>query len=431
MKSYEEIAESVLKRRDAYEEQRKKRAAVIRKYSSIGAVICCVMLIAFGINKANPSDENDNSGYVINVPETIETETSVTFPTQNHNIVTSYNTDSLFTDVIVTEAETQQPAISDLPQVLQDPTEPPIEESSDLENNVPATEPPVIDTQPVIDMTDPTELPVIDTQPLVDPTEPPVIETQPVVEVTEPSQNNTEDEEFPTVEFPNHLATESPEIPDTEKEIYTFNLDASVDKYRVLESNIESGEIGSVVATNVSLNYSQGSVKADIYEINGFGKEFAVAVKFEGTDYYKVAKNLKYTPKTLGDMINITNFSENVYFGDVYITSFENDYELKLYMEVDNSIIHELISEHAHLENVFDSSYFPYDCTVEIYTSIPGLGISKSIGIIEEGYIFTNIPDYGAAFYIGPEKAAEFITYIEENYESISLSSSGGEANLE
>ena len=37
-----------------------------------------------------------------------------------------------------------------------------------------------------------------------------------------------------------------------------------------------------------------------------------------------------------------------------------------------------------------------------------------SIGITEDGYITTNILDTGKAFFIGPEKATEFMDYVLE-----------------
>ena len=142
------------------------------------------------------------------------------------------------------------------------------------------------------------------------------------------------------------------------------------------------------------------SINAEVFSINGISNNCAVAVKFNGYDNYYVYINRDYSPATLGELVDSLKLSDTISFGALTPDdrTFVNDY--------DRTVLKEFLNEYRDCATLFD--YAGYRKLFSVSASVDMLGISnKSLAVTEDGYITTNIMEWGYAFYIGEEKAKE------------------------
>lgn len=150
------------------------------------------------------------------------------------------------------------------------------------------------------------------------------------------------------------------------------------------------------------------TIQAKLYSIKGISTLCALAVQFEGDTNYYVYISYTYKPENLVQFIDDLSLDENLYFNSV------NNYKIDFSDEQQKMIAEHLFSDrNAVCVKDFDNYEFG-STIIEFGISISVLGYENIyIGVTEDGYIITNILDSGKAFYIGTEKAQDFVNYIQ------------------
>lgn len=194
-----------------------------------------------------------------------------------------------------------------------------------------------------------------------------------------------------------------------------------------IRTNIENATLTGY-DTYTETTYSKNG---ELYLIKDIDPQCAIGVKFEGnTDYY-VYVNSYYTPKTLGEFMEVLNLKENTSFGTIYYNYWDKDAEENINVEfynVDNEIIWQKLFSNLNLENIYsdkDTGKYTserFSESIEISVDIPLLGYKNiSVSLTDKGYLLTNILDTGKGFYIGEDKVKEFLQYIKENYDGYKI----------
>ena len=172
-------------------------------------------------------------------------------------------------------------------------------------------------------------------------------------------------------------------------------------KDHIIEGNYIGDILGAVTMQGQDVYEDKiHSINAEVFSINDFSSECAVAVKFNGYDNYYVYINREYSPATLGELVNSLKLNDTISFGALTPDdrTFVTDY--------DKSIMSGLLDEYRDCTTQFD--FVGHRRMFSVSASVDMLGITnKSLAITEDGYITTNIMEQGYAFYIGEDKARE------------------------
>lgn len=148
--------------------------------------------------------------------------------------------------------------------------------------------------------------------------------------------------------------------------------------------------------------YTETTHHADVqvYRIAGIAEECAVAVRFPGIDEGYVYTSRSYFPETLGELMDALNLTETISFHSL------NPAQGESITEFDRSLLLDLLNDHRELSRIEDDTY--HKPLFSVSTNVDILGIrNKSLKITEDGYLMTNIMEWGYVFFIGEETAAE------------------------
>lgn len=188
----------------------------------------------------------------------------------------------------------------------------------------------------------------------------------------------------------------------------------------IIEDESRIGEkLGDVTLTGYDIYTDEEySIDAEIFAVSKLSQNYMVAVKYEGYDDYYPCENSDYHPADFQQLMSDTNLREEMTFGEIYYSYFDD--ELNYYNVdyfVDNSEVFwtELFDKVGNPqaidpEDVPEGFFSDYDFNCESKLIRGGIGISS------DGYIITNIPSTGAAFYIGEDKVKAFADYIDKNF---------------
>ncbi|MBQ8011005.1 MAG: hypothetical protein IJ265_05590, partial [Oscillospiraceae bacterium] len=139
---------------------------------------------------------------------------------------------------------------------------------------------------------------------------------------------------------------------------------------------------------------------ASVHRISGISENCAVAVRFRGYDTGYVYTNRNYSPETLGELMDAVNLVETISFHTFYPAQ---DGSIT---EYEHGLLLDLLNEHRELVRLDDDGF--HKPLFSVSTSVELLGIrNKSLKITEDGYLTTNIMEWGYVFYIGEATAAE------------------------
>lgn len=195
-------------------------------------------------------------------------------------------------------------------------------------------------------------------------------------------------------------------------------------KYSTMVCAVEADYIGDKLGEVTLEGYDIYEEKkyitqAEVHEIAGINTECATALRFEGrTDYY-VYVNSWYRPATLGEFIEALNLTENITFGKVYYSYFDDNetYHTVEFEDIEDSVIWEMLLDEGDISNVHEDTHL-HNTYMSVSVDIPLLGFNNiSLSVTTDGYIVTNILNTGKCFYIGEEKVQAFVEYVMENLE--------------
>ena len=177
-------------------------------------------------------------------------------------------------------------------------------------------------------------------------------------------------------------------------------------KDHIIEGNYIGGFLGAVTMGGQDVYEDKiHNINAEVFCVKDISSECAVAVKFNGYDNYYVYINREYSPATLGELVDALKLNDTISFGALTPDSrtFVTDY--------DKSLISGLLNEYRDCSTQFDD--ISHRRLFSVSASVDMLGINnKSFAITEDGYITTNIMERGYAFYIGTDKAQEIADRI-------------------
>ena len=352
MKNTEQIAETVLRIRDAEQEKlmlRNRRIKRVTAGASSLLVFCAVILAVRNLNASQGKISTIDNNHVI------DTETSST------------GEDNIRTESTSAEHQTES-------------TENAVKESTsaeELENKTHSTEKTTL-TPAENDNAETTGI-------------------EPTISNTAPSEQHTEGDGSEAVIIPRWDERTLP------TQFMEFDLNGIA--YSTMEHSIEGNHIGGILGT-VTMEGQDvyedkiHSINAKVFSINGISNNCAVAVKFNGYDNYYVYINREYSPATLGELVDSLKLNDTISFGAL------TPDDRTLVTDYDRDVLTELLDEYRDCATLFD--YTGHRKLFSVSTSVDMLGIgNKSLAVTEDGYITTNIMEWGYAFYIGEEKAKE------------------------
>ncbi len=181
--------------------------------------------------------------------------------------------------------------------------------------------------------------------------------------------------------------------------------------------------IGEKIGTYTLVGYDgiteeQHAVDADVYQVENVSKNEFVAVKLSG-EFYSYRKEEYNPPATLGELFesvelskltSLERFSEDDGGADgKYYKLANDDYIWGVLSGCDEATF---IQEDGLNWSKYDRKYISFTVTVD------ALGVYKKVlTITEDGYLDTNVFNWGYLFYIGEESANKIMGYAREQSE--------------
>lgn len=152
----------------------------------------------------------------------------------------------------------------------------------------------------------------------------------------------------------------------------------------------------------------------NVYSVRGISEDRIVAAELD-SKYYIYKNNTYNPPGNLGQLFDEANLWENLKLDYFYDTK---DYiENGSYSLNGSGYILEVLSEckdAGYAGN--DSQTFDYKNRIDFSITLDDLGVyMRGLQINSEGYLLTNIFDYGYIYNIGAEAAKKIIAYAEKN----------------
>lgn len=352
MKNTEQIAETVLRIRDAEQEKLKLRNHHIKRVTAGASsllIFCAVILAIRNLNASQGKIPTIDNNHVI------DTETSSTGEENIRNESTGAERQTESTGNVVkdsTSTENQKFKI--------DPTEKSTSALATESNNE-------------------------------------TVGREPAENNTSPAEQQTEDVSSEAIIEPKWNERTLP----TQFMEFDMNGIGYNTKDHIIEGSYIGGFLGTVTMEGQDVYEDKiHSINAEVISINGISNNCAVAVKFNGYDNYYVYINREYSPATLGELVDSLKLNDTISFGAL------TPDDRTLVTDYDRDVLTELLDEYRDCATLFD--YTGHRKLFSVSASVDILGISnKSLAITEDGYITTNIMERGYAFYIGEDKAKE------------------------
>lgn len=162
-------------------------------------------------------------------------------------------------------------------------------------------------------------------------------------------------------------------------------------------------------------NARQETIDADVYAVQGIGRDYLVAVQYKGADGFYTYFPHSYTPQTLGEFAVNLNLKENLQIKSIAYVSGNQEQQ---YTITDAKPLWDIIfanSSAAYYDpndtDIFNVFHACDKLTIEVSMELAGEP-DASISISENGYVFTNLYQSGKLFYIGEENAAAVMRYL-------------------
>lgn len=188
---------------------------------------------------------------------------------------------------------------------------------------------------------------------------------------------------------------------------------------KATNQSIDSSFVGETIGTCDAVGYDISTEQEyhenfEVRQITGISPVLMIAVNMDGQLY--VFKNEEYNPPTtFGDILDGYSLSKTLTFERFGV--YENGTESGYYSLSDDDNIWKILTEcrdaqfvEADVWNYVDKDYISFTATSEV------LGVYKRVFYVSsDGYVRTNIFDWGYTFNIGENAAKEIISYAKEN----------------
>lgn len=196
-----------------------------------------------------------------------------------------------------------------------------------------------------------------------------------------------------------------------------------------IDASLVAEKIASATASGYD-DYTDKTYTTDVevYKISKVSEDFAVAVKFAQDDGYYVYEISDYVPDSLESFVSDLNFHENLSFsGKITCKNWKDDGkpsdDITFEGDVNKAVWDMLLADTNIPITLMDADEdikytFNRGKTMQIGISVKLFGYNGIVMDVDEnGYLTTNILSAGKYFYIGKEKAKEFMDYVEKNFE--------------
>lgn len=155
----------------------------------------------------------------------------------------------------------------------------------------------------------------------------------------------------------------------------------------------------SISGTNDLTNEKYES-DCTVFAIKGISEDYAVAVRLADSDRYMLYRNPSAMPKTLDDMAESLSLSENLHLGTVY--RYDENNNLIPCGNIESKDFSDWLLSLPTSECLPFGAFTSVDFIIEV--SLPVLNMTERVvEVSENGYIRTNIIDSGAVFFVGED----------------------------
>ena len=164
------------------------------------------------------------------------------------------------------------------------------------------------------------------------------------------------------------------------------------------------------------------SIECTLYAIAGVDPARFLAVQYAGEkkadDYYVFHQNEFNPPATLGEFITSLNLTETLPLTKFSYTTYdcttrEKTSDLYGLSLEDSKVVWDMISEYASVGTRTGEEHGYANNRIGFYATSEALGLyNRSFALVADGYLSTNIDDYGYDFYLGEEAVTEIREYI-------------------
>lgn len=221
----------------------------------------------------------------------------------------------------------------------------------------------------------------------------------------------------------------------TNGERYT-SLTYNGTEYRTRSTEISPSLLGETLGNAWVSGYDnilsvKHSSVCTVYEIAGIKPNLLVAVQIANDDVcYVFLRESIDTPKSLGDMMDAFSLTEALTLSYFYNYESKTDSDLTRYVlgnSADNTLIWQILSECRTAPYTDDYTAVARDERVSFAISSEALGIrNKAFTVGTDGYVKTNLADYGFAYYIGEDAAQRIIDYVRARATEVKNDDSDG-----
>lgn len=184
-----------------------------------------------------------------------------------------------------------------------------------------------------------------------------------------------------------------------------------------ISASLLGEKLGSTLATGFD-HYTDlpKTALCEVYGIKGIESAYLIAVKFSDTDAYYVflGDSAEAAPDTFGALCDRYALTETLPFSRYYDYKNGNDAVLYGLTEETSVKVWELLSKCGDAVAVSDGySSVARDERISFTASSEALGITNKVFAIgADGYLKTNLAEYGYAYFIGESAAAEIIALV-------------------
>ena len=160
------------------------------------------------------------------------------------------------------------------------------------------------------------------------------------------------------------------------------------------------------------------SIGCSVYRINGVDSDVIVAVKYNGFDgYYAFINESRKAPTTLEALINRLNLTENIKLNSFYYSETPLGEEKNYYLNNETSDeLWNIIRKYADAKSTDAKMFDHYKKKISFAISSDTLGVyNLSFSLSEDGFLFTNIENYGYCYDIGKDAVNEMFSLALKN----------------
>lgn len=189
---------------------------------------------------------------------------------------------------------------------------------------------------------------------------------------------------------------------------------------------IHSNQIGKKLADAECSGYDMyeddtHTEKCEVFEIVGVDSQRIVAVKYEDDNaYYAFIKKEHQAPKTLGELIGALNLTENIKLNSFYCDENQDHKDEHYALSNESSdTLWDILKECSGAPICSDEDYRnSYNSATKLSFAITSstIGVyNLSFAFTEDGYLRTNIEDYGYIYNIGKETVSKITDLAMKN----------------